>query len=168
MALISPLTGTITTTTLRNNFDNATSTLLTNARAGAKSQIIYVHRTTMVNGTALSLRSAAWTQVDDQELRIIWARGTADAGARTLTATLTVDNGDAIFLVDQTVSVNVVSSGAAAFDTRTASSGDYRTTTGTRLRLLRGVRYRLTMSTDAGTYTSVEAGVQLRSLRRRA
>ena len=168
MALTPFGVGTITTTALRANFDDKTTALLTNARAGAKSQIVSVHVETLVAATVLSARTLAWTQADDQELRIIWARGSADAANRTISVTLTVDHGDTVFLVDQTVTASVTSAGAGVVDTRTAASGDYRTTTGTRLRLLRGVRYRLTLATDAGTYTSAEAGLQLVTLRRRA
>lgn len=165
---LTSFTGTIALTTLRSNFDLQTSTLATNAQAGAKDSTRFRRIATLTNATALSARTLAWTQPDDQELRIIYGFGTADAGSRTLTVALTVDNGDTLFLVDNTVSVSVTSSGAATFSTRTAGSGNYLVTTGTRLRLLKGVRYRLTASTDAGTWTAVSIGVQLRSLRRRA
>jgi hypothetical protein len=161
-------TGSVSLTTLRSNFDDKTSTVLSNSRVGAKDQTRVFRIPTLVAATALSLRTIAWTQQDDQELRIIYGTGAADAGSRTLTVTLSVDNGDTVFLVDNTVSVSVTSSGAATFDTRTAGSGDYRTTSGTRLRLAKGVRYRLTASTDAGTWTAATIGAQLRSVRRRA
>lgn len=165
---LTPFTGTTSASTLNSNFDDATSTLTTNAKAGQKDQNVTVYSISMVAATALSLRTTAWTQSDDMEVRVIYARGTADAAARTLTVTLTVDNGDTAFLNDNTVSYSVTSSGAGAFDTRTAVQGDYRTTSGTRIRLLKGVRYRLTISTDAGTYTDVIGCVQLRTVRRRS
>jgi hypothetical protein len=167
MALVAS-TGVISLTTLRSNLDDKTSTQLTNARAGAKDQTRVLRIPSLVSATALSLRTRAWTQQDDQELRVVYATGTADAGSRVLTITLSVDNGDTLFLVDQTVTATVTSSGAAIFDTRTLATGDYRTTTGVRLRLLRGVRYRLTAATDAGTWTLLTVGTQLRSVRRRA
>lgn len=164
---ITAFTGTVTRTALTNNFDDATATNLTNFRAGDKDYPVSVYVASLTSATGLSLRSHTWTQSDDQELRIIMARGTADASGRTLTATLTQTEGVTEFLVDNTISVSVASTSAAAFDTRTASSGDYRTVTGTRLRLVKGVNYTLTLSTDvAATWTNAQAVVLLRSIRR--
>lgn len=166
---LTPFTGTTSASVLNANFDDKTATLTANAKAGQKDQTVYVYASSLVAATALSLRTVAWTPVDDMEVRVVLGRGTADAGSRTLTVTLEVDNGDTAFLNDTTVSLTVTSSGAGAFDTRTGGTqGDYRTTSGTRLRLLKGVRYRLTMSTDAGTWTDAEACVQLRTFRRAA
>lgn len=165
---LTPSTGTITLAALRANLDDKTAALLTQARAGAKDQMRALFIGTLTTSTPLSQRSRVWTQQDDQELRLIFGRGTADAASRTLTVALEVANGDGVFLLDRTIAVTVTSNGAGAFDTRTASSGDYRTTTGERHRLLRGVTYRLSVETDAGTWTNLSTGVQLRSLRRRA
>lgn len=163
---LTPFTGTVSAATLNANFDDATTTLVANAKLGQKDQAQDVYVASLVAGTVLSLRTFAWTQRDDAELRVIFAHGTADAGSRTLTLTLTVDNGDTAFLDDETITLTVTSSGAGAFDTRTAGDGDYRTTSGTRVRLLSGVRYRLTIATDAGTWTDAVGVVQLRSVRR--
>lgn len=163
---LTPFTGTTSAATLNANFDDARATLTANAKLGQKDQTRSVYVASLVAATALSLRTFAWTQPDDMELRIVCAGGTADAAARTLTVTLTVDNGDTAFLNDLTVSYSVTSSGAGAFDTRTAVQGDYRTTSGSRIRLLKDVRYRLTMSTDAGTWTNARAHVQPRTVRR--
>ncbi len=175
------LSGTTSASQLNTDFDAQTSTLTTNAVAGQKDRTIFVFLASMTSSTAIGTRTVAWTQQDDQELRIIFARGTADATDSTLTATLTVDNGDTAFLNDNTVSVSVAQTAGGVFDTRTGTSaatanahGDYRNATPTatdvaaRMKLLKGVRYRLTMSTDAGTWTSVEACIQLRSVRRRS
>lgn len=167
MALV-PFSGVTSAATLNANFDDATTQLTTNAVQGQKDQTILLYVASLTNATVLPLRTVAWTQADDMEVRVVFGAGTADAGSRTLTVTLSVDNGDTAFLNDTTVSLTVTSSGAAAFDTRTAGSGEYTVTDGTRLRLLKGVRYRLTLATDAGTWTDAEACVQLRTVRRAA
>ena len=65
------------------------------------------------------------------------------------------------------VSASVTSAAAATYDTRPTAL-DLRAVTGTRLWLLAGVRYRLTLATDAGTWTNAMAVLQVRSRRRRA
>lgn len=175
---LTPFTGVVSASVLNDNFDLQTAQLTTNSAAGQKDQLIFVWLASLTSATALSLRTVAWTQQDDAELRIVMARGTADAAGRNMTATLTVDGGvtggvagtgDDTFLVDNTISATTATSvGAGAVDSRPSES-DYRTTTGTRLRLLKGVRYRLTMVCNtAGTFTDAEAIVQCRSLRRLA
>lgn len=155
------LSGTITATALRTDFDQHRATLKTNAIAGRKDQTRIWRVATMTSATDLSLRSFAWTQYDDQELRIVMARGTA-GGAGVLTVTLAVENGDDTFLAEQTVTATATAGGAGTVDGRT----DYRTTTGVRLRLLKGVRYRLSASVTAATWTNVMLAAQVRSIRR--
>ena len=116
--------------------------------------------------TVLSARSHAWTQQDDMEVRVLYAYGTFAGAGVTLTATLTVDNGDTRFLVDNTCTATLTSVGAGDDDTRIYTQTDFRTVTGKRMKLLKGVRYRLTASATVGTVTDVTAGVQLRSVRR--
>lgn len=163
------------------NFDDKSTTLTTNAKVGQKDQTRILYVPSLTNATVLSLRTIAWTQTDDQEVRIFFVRGTADAANRLLAATLTVDNGDTTFLGDQTVTVADTSGGAGAHDSRTGTTaatanahGDFRNATPTatdaavRVRLLKGVRYRLTMSVNAGTETDAMACLQLRTVRRGA
>jgi hypothetical protein len=164
---LTPFTGTITEAVLRSNFDDATATMLTNLRAGGKDQTVHLRLASLASGADLSLRSVAWTQQDDAELRILHARVT-DTAARAIGVALEVENGDTIFLVDKTVSIAITTANGTV-DTRPTSS-DYRTVTGTRLRLVKGVRYRLMFTnTSGGTVGGpLQANVQLRSIRRRA
>lgn len=158
------LSGTITASALRTDFDQHRSTLATNARAGRKDQTRVLRIAAMTSATDLSLRSYAWTQADDHELRILYGRGTTD-GAATLTVTLAVENGDDTFLAEQTVTAAVTAGGASTVDTRPTAT-DYRTTTGTRLRLLKGVRYRLSVAVSAANWSAITIGAQVRSVRR--
>lgn len=164
MALVT-LNGTIEASELLNNYDDLTSTLAANAILGQCDQTIFVFVRSLVAATPLSQRTVAFTPQDDAEVRICYGYGTADAAGRLLTVTLAVDNGDATYLGDNTVTATVTSAGAGITHTRPTLT-DLRTTTGTRIRLKKGVRYRLTVSTDAGTYTDACAGVQLRTVRR--
>jgi len=161
---LTPFTSPISLTQLRSNFDDKTATLLTNARAGAKDQVVSLYLASLTSGASEFSRSVAWTQQDDAELRLLMARVT-DTGARAIGLALTVENGDTLFLVDHSIalSFNTVN---GTTDQRT----DYRTTTGTRVRLLKGVRYRLAFTnTSGGTVGGpLIANVQLRSIRRRA
>jgi hypothetical protein len=80
---LTPFTGTITEAVLRSNFDDATATMLTNLRAGGKDQTVHLRLASLASGADLSLRSVAWTQQDDAELRILHARVT-DTAARAI------------------------------------------------------------------------------------
>jgi hypothetical protein len=161
---LTAFTSPITLSQLRANFDDATATQLTNMRAGAKDQTISLRLASLASGADLSLRSTAWTQQDDAELRILMARVT-DTAARAIGVALTVENGDTLFLVDHTIS-DSFNTANGTVDERT----DYRTTTGTRVRLLKGVRYRLAFTNTSGGSVGgpLQACVQLRSVRRRA
>ncbi len=164
MALVA-FTGTTSITTIRANFDDATAALTTNTIAGQKDQIRDLYVAALAVATVLSARTVAWTQTDDAEVRMFFCRVTDGAAAATVTATLTQDTGDAVFLIDNTVSIAVVAINGTV-DSRTASATDYRTTTGTRFRLKKGVRYRLTLVTAAATVDIAECCLQLRSIRR--
>lgn len=161
MALVA-FTSTITAADLNANFDDKTTALLTNARSGRKDGVIPLRLGSLASSADLSLRSIAWTQQDDHELRVITIRAT-DTAARAISATLTVDNADTTFLVDQTISVALTTVNGTA-DART----DFRTTTGTRVRLLKGVRYRLAIvNTSGGTVGGpLQATIQVRTGRR--
>lgn len=158
------LSGTVTATALRTDFDQHRATLKANARVGRKDQTRVMRTTgTLTAATALSLRTYAWTQTDDQELRLLMIRGTTD-GAATITLTLTVDNLDDTFLSKQTCTATVTAGGASTVDGRTS----FITTTGVRLRLLKGVRYRMTVVVTAANWTAVSMCCQVRSIRRNA
>lgn len=164
MALIT-LNGTVEASDLLNNYDDLTSTLAANAILGQCDQPIFVFVRSLAAATALSLRTVAFALQDDAEVRICYGYGTADAIGRLLTVTLAVDNGDATYLVNNTITATVTSAGAGLTHTRPTLT-DLTDTAGTRVRLKKGVRYRLTVSTDAGTYTDAVGGIVLRSVRR--
>lgn len=168
---LTPFTSTVTATTLRANFNDATATLATSSVAGKKDQTVFLFLSTLVEPTtALSARTIAWTPRDHMEVRCFFLRATDDATfGHTITATLTQDNAGTSYLVDNTISVSVVTVNGTV-DSRSSSQYDYRTVTGTRFRLHRDVRYRMTvtMVTAGATATSVIVGLQLRTLRRAA
>ncbi len=164
MALVA-FTSTVTAATLRANFDDATTQLTTNSIAGRKDQTRYLWVSGLAVATALNARTYAWTQTDDAEVRVFFVRVTDGAIAATVTGTLTQDEGATEFLLDNTISIDVVAANGIV-DSRSSSEDDFRTTTGPRFRLKKGVRYRLTLSTVAATVDLAIAGLQLRSLRR--
>jgi|GEM_PF-3283393 len=165
MALVA-ISSAFTATELRANFDDATALLLTNARAGAKDRHIFFRTAALVSGSDVSLRSTAWTQQDDQEVRMM-SIGVTAGSVFTIGATLTVDNGDTLFLVDQTISISHATVNGT--NNSRPTSLDLRTTTGTRIRLVKGVRYRLALTNTSGSNTTVcQVTLQMRSVRRRA
>lgn len=146
----------------------AVRTSLANALgAGKKDHTRFRRVASLTNATALSLRSLVFTPRVGEEVRILYARGAADAAARTMTVTLEQADGGTSYLLDRTLTASVTSAAAATYDTRPTAL-DLRTVTGTRVRLIPGVRYRLSVATDAGTWTGVTVGVQVRTRRRRA
>lgn len=161
MALV-PFTGTITQATLRSNFDDKTSTLTTNATAGQTDHDVTVVRYALAAADDVSLRCVDFTPVDDYELRVLRLTLEDGTAGRTVTATVTVTDGDATFLLDKTVSVT----GTTVIGTAHVNL-DLRTVTGNRLRLLKGVPYRLTIGVpSAGPVTRAQATIVLRSRRR--
>lgn len=164
---LTPFVGTVTAAQLRANFDDKTTTLQTNMRAGQKDHAKILRLASLLAGSDVSLRSVAWTQQDDQEVRVLNVRATDTGAGRVVTGTLTVDNADTVFLVDNAISVSITTVVGTA-DSRPGTL-DLRTTSGTRIRLVKGVRYRLTLSVDAGTCTGpILLELQRRTIRRRA
>lgn len=162
-----PLSGTITAADLNTNFDAQTATILTQAGQGQKDQTIELRLDTLADTDDASARSVAFVVPDDLEDRTIFLRVTDGTAGRVITGTLTVDNGDTTYLVDNTVSLSVTTVNGTV-DSRPTSL-DLTDNTGTVLRLLSGVRYRLTMAnTSAGTTVSgpLILAMQLRSFRR--
>lgn len=160
---LTPFSGGITAAILNANADDRTVSLLANAKAGQKDGEIPLRLASLASGADLSLRSIAWTQQDDQELRLLALRVTDTGAGRAVTATLTVDNGDDTYLVEHPISVAITTVIGTA-DGRTG----FRTTTGIRVRLLKGVRYRLAIQNTSGSTINgpLQAVVQLRSRRR--
>jgi hypothetical protein len=155
------LSGTVTQTALRTDFDALTTSLSSDALAGQLDFPIPLRVASLAVAMDVSLRSVDFTAPDDLELRVLRVLVTHTAAVGNVTATLTVTDGDTAYLLDQTISVSVASLSGTA-----QASLDCRTTTqAKRLRLLRGVRYRLTLST-AATVDVGQATLLLRSRRR--
>ena len=161
---LTPFTGLVTQATLRANFDDKTSTLMTNATAGQADHVVSVTRRSLGAGDDISLRCVDFTPMDDYEIRVLRLTLEDGTASRTVTATVTVTDGDATFLLDKTVSLT----GTTIIGT-THANLDLRTVTGDRLRLLKGVPYRLTIGApSAGPVTRAQASLVLRSRRRTA
>ena len=158
---LTAFTSTITHTALNANFDDKTATLKANALLGGKDWTFHFRWPAVLAGSDESLRSVAFTAPDDLELRDVGVTSVDTTAARTASVALTVDGGDDDYLLETTVSVSVTTVIGTAHGTRS----DYRTTTGTRVRLLKGVRYRLTATQSAGTGV-VQGYVQCRTGRR--
>ena len=159
---LTPFTGLVTQATLRANFDDKTSTLTTNATAGQADHVVSVTRRSLGAGDDISLRCVDFTPMDDYEIRVLRLTLEDGTASRTVTATVTVTDGDATFLLDKTVSLT----GTTIIGT-THANLDLRTVTGDRLRLLKGVPYRLTIGApSAGPVTRAQASLVLRSRRR--
>lgn len=159
---LTPFTGTVTQTALRNNFDDKTTTLTNNAVAGQSDHVVSVTRLALAIADDISLRCVDFTPADDYELRVLRLTLEDGTAGRTVAATVTVTDGDTTFLLDKTVSIT----GTTIIGTAHANL-DLRTTTGDRLRLLKGVPYRLTIGApSAGPITRAQASLVLRSRRR--
>ena len=169
MALV-PFTGTTDITVFRSNMDDATATLRTNAATSKLESRSYEYMVgpvaSLTSATLARDSSIAFTMPDDVKL-IGWAaHGTADAISRTLTAALTVDNGDTTWLLGQTLLGSVTSTGAGLTDVRSFAPSSTITPT---IRLVRGVRYRLTIAcTTSGSFANAVGFVMLASTRKRA
>ncbi len=166
---LTPFVGTILDTQLNANFDDKTIALAGAAIAGQKDHAKHHWLAFLNAAVTANLRSMAWVQQDDAELRDLIVYGFASAGGLLLQGQLTVDNGDARFLVDNTVIASITSTAAGYMDSRIQAvpNLDLRPITGPRMRLLKGVRYRLTLiSPAAGSYTEVAVVAQMRSIRR--
>lgn len=159
---LTPFTGTVTQSALRNNFDDKTATLTTNATAGQADQVIIVMRPSLGTTDDISLRCVDFTPVDDYEIRVLRLTLQDGTAGRTIDASVTVADGDTTFLLDKTVSVSGTTVvGTAHFNL------DLRTVTGDRLRLLKGVPYRLALGAPSGgPITRAQASLVLRSRRR--
>ena len=155
------LSGTVTQTALRTDFDALTLSLSSNTLLGQEDFPLTLRVASLAVAMDVSLRSVDFTAPDDLELRVLRVLVTHTAAVGNVTATLTVTDGDTAYLLDQTITVSVASLNGTA-----QASLDCRTTTqAKRLRLLRGVRYRLTLST-AATVDVGQATLLLRSRRR--
>ena len=101
--------------------------------------------------TALVERSVIFTPQAPYELVALFGRCMGLASSQTLTIALEVVGGDAVFLLDETISDLVTSTGS---DTSTAE--DFSVSTSPRIVLRPGVPYRLSVATS-GASTLVQA-----------
>lgn len=161
MALV-PFTGTVSASTLRANFDDATTTLAGAFTAGVKDHVVS-HIALAFSGTGTAVADFLdFRPPDDMEVRVLRIVATDGTAGRTVTATLTQTDGDTSYLLDQTFSVSattVIGTVNANLDCRTVTQSR-------RVVLARGVRFRLTLATSAGPVTSLQAALVLRTVRR--
>lgn len=143
------LSGTITATALRTDFDALTASIpASDEWDGDFSVPLLVSN--LADTTTARDRSIAFTPQDDYEVRGLFLRVTDGTASRIVTATLTQDNDGTTYLLDGAVSVSVTTINGTV-DSRPTGL-DLRTVTGTRIRLVKGVRYRLSVqNTSAGT-----------------
>lgn len=137
---LTAFTGTISATVLKDNFDDKTSTLSSNAaRAGGDWYVT-------VNAPGLSTTSlfVDFTAPDDCELRYWRVTAQHTAAGQTVTATITVTDGDTDYLLGQTFSL-----ARSTTNGTNHTTNDYTDVTSTRLRLLKGVTYRLAIVATA-------------------
>lgn len=155
---LTAFTGTVSASTLQSNFDDKTSTLNTNAARVGGDWWQHVHKI----GLTTTAIYTEFTPPTDVELRVLRVQVQDTGAGRTVTATLTQADGDADFLLGQTVAVSIASANGLRF-----ANTDFRTvTTFPRIRLLRGVPYRLSI-VSTGATTWAQAAIQLRGLWRK-
>lgn len=159
---LTPFTGTVTAATLNANFDDA--------RAATTSQAILGQIDIAIHHKSLLLASAGtdvkdfvdFIPEDDYEVRVLRVYATDATAGQIVTASVVVANGDTTFLVDQSITASVTTTAGTVVQATT----DYRTVTGTRVRLLKGVPYRLKLSRDTGTIDEARAMLLVRTIRR--
>lgn len=159
---LTPFTGTVTAATLNANFDDARAAITSQAILGQVDSCIH-HKALSLTGSTAVANFVDFTPADDMEVRVVRVSCNSATASATVTATVQVANGDTTFLVDQTIAASVTSIAGTV-----QATTDLRTTTGTRVRLLRGVPYRLLLSASSGTHTEVRGMVLLRTIRRSA
>jgi hypothetical protein len=160
----------LTLTDLRAEFQAVIDSLHVNRGAGDDLDYVipFYRMSNLPAGLDELDRSIAWTQQDDAEVRALILRATDNStNGHTVTATLTVDElagqgNNPRAMAGQTVATSCTSINGTE-DVRV----DLRTTTGTRVRLLKGVTYRLTVETT-GTILAIQALLQVRAVRRGA
>lgn len=161
---LTPFTGTVSASVFNANFSDANAAITSQAILGQIDSNVHHKVINLVSaGSPAVTDYVDFTPNDDLELRVLRVSGTDAAGGMTVTATITVANGDTTFLVDRTITATTAALGVG---TQTQATTDYRTVTGTRVRLLKGVTYRLTLSASAGTVDDARAMVLLRTIRR--
>lgn len=143
------LSGTTSATAIRTDFD-AVRALLEVDDEQDTDFVVPLLISTLADTTIERDRSISFTPRDDYEVRVLMLRATDSGGAaRTVTATLAVENGDTSYLLDKTIAKSATTI-VGTVDSRL----DLRTVTGDRVRLVKGVRYRLSLANaTVGTVT---------------
>lgn len=156
---LTPFSGTISATTYDANFDDKTSTLTTNAKAGSRDWQVDVAATNLTT-------TAIFVEFTPRETLLLRSLGISvydTANGLIATATLTSpDNDD--YQVGATWSVAATTVAATRLDARTSYLADATP----KLRLKAGVRWKLSIVATSGTIDRVYAYAHVRSLRRRA
>jgi hypothetical protein len=158
---LTAFTGTISATTLKANFDDATARIDATSVAGRVDHPLTIRKASLAVADDVSVRSIVWTAADDAELRVLRVLADHSTTGVTITAALEEANGDTDLTMGQAVNVSVASINGVA-----QASLDLRTTTGRRIMLFRGVRYRLVLSAVGGTIDVAQATAVLRTRRR--
>lgn len=154
---------TITETDLRlaaNANRTAVNTLLTTTL----DFTVDVQAIDATSGTDASQLALIWTPQTNYELvalRLV-VEGATASDVHTFTLSVNTPGGE--YLLDDTPSVTVTSTGTGREQTATA----YTSTTGTRYTLIRGVPLRLALSTDSAGVDYLQGQLVLRTLRRKA
>lgn len=148
---------------LNTQQDGQRSTLNGVLSGGYRTWTFHKRAYDLASTTDIAERSMEIIPSDDWELLMFGVAGNGTNGSTTFSATLeTPDDSDNTFLLGQTVTAQVASTGSAYQTSRQ----NYTTTTGRRLWLLRGVKYRISIaSTDASPPSGswVEATVSCKS-----
>lgn len=150
------LSGTVTQANLRTDFDANTANLTSDAVVSSGDYPISLRKASATGDTVYD-----FTAPDDLEVRALRVTAIHTTTGLTVTATLQETNGDVDYTAGAVLSASVGSVNGTA-----QATTDYRTTTGTRVMLLRGVRYRLTLTVSGGTLTQGQATVILGTRRR--
>lgn len=159
---LTPFTGTITAATLNANFDDARAAMTANAILGQVDACVY-HKTLLLDSDGSAVKDFVdFVPEDDYEVRVLRVFAEDATAAQVVTASVTVANGDATFLCDQTITASVTTTAGGIVQATT----DFRTVTAVRVRLLKGVPYRLKLARDTGIISDARAALLLRTIRR--
>lgn len=158
---LTPFTGTVAASRLRENFDDKTTRIDAVAAVGQVDTPAFVRKASLAAADDESLRSVYFTAPDDMEVRVLRVLAAHTAGGITVTASITEAND----LLDYTMGA-VCEQSVTSINGTAQATLDLRTTTGRRIMLLRGVRYRVTIAAAGGTLDVGQATVLLRTRRR--
>lgn len=160
---LTPFTSTVTAATLNANFSDHVTATTNQAIEGQVDMAIH-HKRLLLTSTPDVADYVDFVPEDDYEVRVLRVYATDATASQVVTASVVVVNGDTTFLVDNTLSVSVTTGAGTVVQ----ASTDFRTVTGTRVRLLKGVPMRLKLTADTGTTDEARAILVVRTIRRQA